>query len=418
MRWLSDRGQAVWRAYLLVVLGTSVVVQAADWPQFRGPARDGKAEATGLLRQWPEGGPELLWTAKGLGAGFASVAVVGQKIYTSGLEGDGQGYVYAYDTSGQQLWKAAYGPEWDGGYPGARTTPTVDEGRLYVISGHGRVVCLAAASGEVIWAVDTQKEFGAQNISFGMSESLLVDGPRLICTPGGEDAAIVALDKKTGKTVWVCREIIERSAYCSPIILEAGTQRLIVTLLANSLVGLDAETGKLLWQHPHDAKYKIHAVSPVHADGRIYITSGYGGVRGEMLELAEDGRSVTSRWTDGDLDCHHGGVIVHEGRVYGASSQNGDGNWICLKLANGQVDATTAMVGKGSVTFAEGLLYGYGEKGMVGLMNPAPDDFRLISSFQVTAGSGEHWAHPVVANGRLYIRHGDVLLAYNIAAGP
>ena len=399
---------------VVLLLGVSTAM-SADWPQFRGPNRDGKSPDTGLLKEWPPGGPKLLWAVEDLGHGFSSVAVADGMLYTTGLEGK-TGYLYACDLDGNPKWKKPYGPGWTGEHPGTRSTPTVDAGLVYVMSGHGRVVCFDARTGEEQGAVDTMERFGARQITWGIAESLLVVGDKLICTPGGQNAGVVALNKKTGETIWVCEELSDASAYCAPILVQRGNRQIVVTLTANGLVGIDATTGKLLWKHGRKVNYDIHAVSPVYEDGRIYVTSGYGGAKGEMLELSEDGTSISRRWTDSKLDCHHGGVIVHNGYIYGASHNNARGNWICLNLKTGQVAAEIAGVGNGSIAYADGMIYGYGQGGTVGLMKPSPDDFRLVSSFKVSKGSKEHWAHPAIANGRLYIRHGNALMAYDIQA--
>ena len=398
----------------LVSIAASVTY-AADWPQFRGPNRDGKSRDKGLLNEWPEGGPKRLWVAEGLGQGYASVAVAKGMIYTTGLHGS-TGYRYAFNLDGELKWKMPYGPEWTGDYPGTRTTPTVIDGLVYVMSAHGRVVCFDAVTGEQEWHVDTRQEFGAQSVSWGIVESLLIDGDNLICTPGGSAASVVALNRKTGKTVWACQELREPSGFCSPTLVKRGELRIIVTLTRDSLVGIDAKSGTLLWAHRRNAHDGIQPVSLVYEEGRIYITSGYGGERGEMFELSEDGRSITRKWGESKLDCHHGGVIVHKGHVYGASDKNRPGKWICLHLKTGEVAAEIPAVGKGSIAFADGMVYGYGENGTVGLINPSPTDFRLVSSFKVSEGDRQHWAHPAIANGRLYIRHGDALMAYDIKA--
>ena len=389
---------------------------SADWPNFRGPNRDGKSAETGLLQEWPEGGPTLIWAREDLGHGYASVVVVGDMLYTTGMEG-GIGYVYAMGVDGSPKWKKAYGPTWTGDRPGTRTTPTVYKGMLYVMSAHGRVVCFDAGTGDEKWAVDTARQFGARNISWGMTESLLVDGSKLICTPGGPEAGVVALNRETGQTIWVCTELGEESGYCSPVPLKRGARDIIVTMMAKSLVGIDWESGRLLWQFGHPAAYNIHAVAPVYEDGRIYITAGYGGERGVMLELSETGERITRKWTDSRLDCQHGGVIVHEGYIYGTGDRNNGGKWVCMDLKTGEVVAEIPAVGKGSIAYADGKFYGYGEGGRVGLINASPKDFRMISSFKITKGSQQHWAHPVVANGRLYIRHGNALMAYDITDG-
>jgi len=359
---------------------------SADWPNFRGPSRDGKSEDTGLLQKWPEGGPKLVWANEDLGHGYASVAAVGDTLYTTGMEGK-TGYVYALALDGSPKWKAPYGPGWTSAPGGTRTTPTVYERMLYVMSSHGRVLCFDAKAPEEIWAVDTVEKFGARNISFGITESLFVEGDKLICTPGGEKADIVALDRKTGETVWTCDEIGEASAYCSPILIERGSRQIVVTMTAKSLVGIDWETGKLLWKFTHPVEGDIHAVAPVYEEGRLYITAGYGGERGVMLELSANGEEITKKWTDDRLDCQHGGVIVHEGYIYGSGDKNNGGKWVCMDLKTGKVVAEIDAVGKGSIAYADGKFYGYGEKeGRVGLINASPKDFRLMSSFKITKG--------------------------------
>ncbi|MAE60110.1 MAG: alcohol dehydrogenase [Planctomycetaceae bacterium] len=394
------------------VIAAGATTFAGDWPQFRGPARDGKSPEKGLLDQWPAEGPTLLWAVEDLGHGFGSVVVSGKMLYTTGLKGK-DGHVFAYDLDGNPLWDKPYGPDWSGSRDGTRATPTIDDGRLYVLSAHGRVACLDAITGDEQWGVDTQKKFGARVLNWGMVESLLIVGDKVICTPGGKKAGMVALDKKTGETVWVCRELTDKSGYCSPILIERGGRQLIVTFTAAALVGVDAANGELLWRHPRKASYDIEAVSPVYENGRIYVTSGYG-VGGDMLELAKDGKSVTAKWHDDKLDCQIGGVILHKGHVYGASDKSSGGDWICLNLKTGEVAAETRAVGKGSITYADGMFYGYGENGQIGLIKASPKDFGLVSSFKVPKGKRQNWAHPTVANGRLYIRHGSALMAFDI----
>ena len=284
------------------------------------------------------------------------------------------------------------------------------------LSGHGRVVCFDTKTGQQKWTVDTMKQFGARQITWGITESLLVVDEKLICTPGGKNAGIVALNKKTGRTMWVCRQLSDPSGYCSPILIKRGGMQIIATLTANGLVGIDAKTGKLLWKHCREDPYDIQAVSPVYEDGRIYVTSGSGGERGEMFELSLNGKTITKKWSAKNLDCLHHGVIVHKGRVYGTSHVNRRGNWLCLDLKTGDVAAEIPGVGRASIIYADGMIYGYGENGTVGLVSASPTNFRLVSSFKITKGKREHWAHPVVAHGRLYIRHGNALMAYDIRA--
>jgi outer membrane protein assembly factor BamB len=399
-------------AGLAAVLLASVWAAGADYPQWRGPDRDGKSAETGLLARWPDGGPKLLWSVDGLGRGYATVAVADGTVYVTGLIGT-QGVLFAFDLDGKPKWKKEYGPDWakTGGnsYPASRTTPTVDDGLVYVHSGMGQLTCLDAGTGDRKWSLNTFRKFRGRNITWGLTESVLIDGDRLICQPGGRDAAVVALHKKTGKTIWTSKGLSDRSAYCSPIVVERGRRRLIVTVTANAIVGLDAKTGSPLWQRAYRNRYSVHAVTPVYRDGIVYVTSGYG-LGGVALKLSDDGSKFEELWRDRKLAVHHGGVVELDGYVYGANEKG----WVCLELASGEVKHQYRGVGKGSVTWAHGKLYCYGERGMLALVKATPEAFKTISSFRVTLGDGKHWAHPVVAAGRLFVRHGDVLMAFDV----
>ncbi|MBM4163152.1 MAG: alcohol dehydrogenase [Lentisphaerae bacterium] len=403
----------------IAILGTTAASAASDWAQFRGPNRDGKAaDGPALLKTWPEGGPKQLWVNDTLGDGFTSATVTDTAIYITGMKGK-EGFLYALDLDGKQIWAVSYGRDWEGGYRGSRTTPTFRAGKLYLMSGYGRATCHDAKTGREIWAVDTMAKFGARNIQWGITESPLVLDDRVIVTPGGPKAGMVALHPETGETVWVCSELGDSSGYCSPILIERGGRKIIAQLMNTTFVGIEATTGKLLWREPRQPApaHGIQAVSPVYADGRCYVTSGYGGERGEMFQLSEDGSSAKSVWREAQLDCHHGGLVLLNGFIYGAADRNKRNQWLCLKLETGEVVAKTGAVGKGSIVFADGLLYTLGEQGMMGLVDPDTTNFRMVSSFKIpSGGSGPYWAHPSIANGRLYVRHASRLFAYDIQA--
>ncbi len=385
---------------------------AADTPRFRGPNGDGIFAEAGLLAAWPEDGPELLWTAEGLGETYASVSVAGGRLYTTGLTGM-SGSVFAFDLEGKLLWKTEYSAEFDGrGYPGTRTTPTVADGNLYVFSALGTAVALDAESGEVRWKVDLFDKFDGRNTYFGAAESPLVVDGKVILTPGGPDASVVALDGATGETVWASKGLGDSPGYCTPRLFDNGKHRQIVTLVAKHLVGLDPATGNVEWRQPVTAEYDIHAVSPEFIGDSIYISHGYN-QGGRLFQLAADGKSVTETWAEGKLDVHHGGAIVLDGKIYGAAS---NGTWFALNGESGEIAAEIKRLGKGSMAYADGRLYGYTEKGEVILVDPDPAGFKKISSFEITRGSGHHWSHPVISGGVLYIRHGGVLMAYDVKA--
>lgn len=397
----------------LFLLAASCPASAGDWPQFRGPDRNGQSPETGLLRHWPESGPPLLWTAEGLGAGFSSAVVAGDAVYVTGMREDtAEGLLHAFDRDGNRRWSTPYGPEWDQAHPGSRYPPTIDGGRAYLLSGRGVVSAIDAATGEIIWQRDIAADFGGEAPAMGFAESLLIDGDRLIVTPGGPDASVVALNRENGETRWTSTGLGDQSAYCSPILIERGGARMIVTLVAATLAALDPETGALIWRVPFDENEELqnHAVAPVYENGLLYATSGHrkGGV---MFELAPDGRAITERWRDEILNNHHGGVIFRQGFLYGATL---NGRWVCLAAEDGALQYEARGVGKGSITYADGHFFCYGEKGGIGLVPAVPGEHTVTSEFRMEAGRGPHWAHPTIAGGRLYLRHGDVLRCYDL----
>ncbi|MFH1614195.1 MAG: PQQ-binding-like beta-propeller repeat protein [Planctomycetota bacterium] len=390
-------------------LATTNFVNGADWTGFRGPDRDGKSAEKNLLEKWPRGGPRMLWAVQGLRKGYSSVAVANGMIYTTGLAGS-EGILSACDLNGRLKWQVAYGPEWTGPHSGARSTPTVDEDRIYLISGMGQIHCFDAR-GAGKWFVDTFKTFGGRNLQWGIAESPLIVDEKIIVTPGGPEAAVVALDKLTGRTIWVTEGLDEKSAYCSPVLVEIGGQKRIVTMLEKSIVIINLENGELLCRIPHEVQYDISAVSPLFSRAGLYVTNGYG-QGGVMYEILTQGKTYTQKWIDKTLDCHHGGVVLVDDNIYGMSSS---GKLISLAAESGKVNYEDPGVGKGSIIYADGMLYCYEEKkGNVRLIQPAQHGFVVRGSFNMTQGDGEYWAHPAISDGVLYLRHGDALVAYDI----
>lgn len=427
---MTERNKMVWQAWrsrtasLVIVLLAAVLLSSAaraEWAQFRGPHRDGKApEASNLLQEWPDGGPEHLWTSKKLGFGFSSVAVADGMIYLTGKENK-EGFIYALNRDGELEWKTSYGRGWTGAHPGTRTTPTYRDGKLYIMSGYGKAACYNAENGEEIWAVDTMEKFGARQIKWGITESPLVLKDKVIVSPGGKNAGIVALNPKDGSTVWVCQGVNDKSGYCSPITINRGGKKIIVQLMATTLIGIRADTGELLWRVEREPKpkYSIQAVHPVYSNGKMYVSSGYGGRRGQMFRVSEDGTSVSRAWSDAELDCHHGGLVLLDGYIYGSSHVNNRNQWLCMDLESGDIAAQIRGVGKGAVIYADGMLYTFGKKGGVGLVEPGPDSLHMVSSFQLrdmSKGRGPYWAHPAISDGRLYLRHGGYVFAFDVRA--
>ncbi|MCA1808277.1 MAG: PQQ-like beta-propeller repeat protein, partial [Lentisphaerae bacterium] len=376
------------------------------------------AENTGpLLKQWPDPGPRLLWKFDQLGIGYSSATVTDDAVFITGME-DEEGFVYALDLEGRLRWKASYGKEWGRSYSGSRSTPTYWNGRLYLTSGYGGAACFDAATGRQIWSIDMVERFGARNIKWGITESPLIIDNKVILTPGGPQAGVAAVHPDTGATIWTTAGVDDTSGYCSPIEITHAGQSIIVQLTGKTFIGIRPDTGKLLWRELRDPepRYNIQAVSPVFDDGKFYLTSGYGGERGVMFQLNADGTGVTAEWRDSELDCHHGGLILLDGLIYGAADRNNRNQWICLNLQDGRVIEKIDGVGKGSLIYADGMLYTFAEKGMMGLVDPRPGNFRLVSSFKVPiGGQGPYWAHPSIAGGRLYLRHAETLFVYVIA---
>lgn len=387
----------------------------ADWPQWRGVERDGQSAETGLLKEWPEGGPELLWSVGGLGVGYASTSIADGMIFTTGQVGD-QGLVFAFDLEGELLWKADFGPVWTASWGGARNTPTVDGDFIYVMSGMGKVSCFDRKKGKKKWSFDAAKEFNLTKYPrWGLSESVLLVDNKVICTPGAPGAFMAALSKKTGKVVWKCKSLKEESSYCSPLLVEHKGKSMIVTQAAESVAAIDPKSGKLLWKDTY-ADYlgkqrAINVNTPLFAAGSIYAASGYGD-GGVMLALSAKGTSVERTWVDRTLDVHHGGMVLVDGHIYGTSHK---GRWVCVEWETGKVKYEEKGIGKGAVIAAEGMLYCYEERnGTVALVEATPEGFPVKGRFQIDKGEGKHWAHPAISDGVLYMRHGEFLLAYDI----
>ena len=386
-----------------------------SWPRLHGPKGDNISTETGLLEKWPEHGPKLLWTAKGIGHGFASVTLAEGMIYTAG-DVDKLNVITALDLDGGIQWRFENGSSWLKPTPGARGTPTIDGKRLYHENAHGSVVCLDAKTGQKVWARSIAKEFGGRSSSWGYTESLVIDRDHVICCPGGA-AAMVALDKTTGDTVWKSPSANEPAGYATPILAEHQGLRMILTMSEKSLIGVNADTGDLLWRFEHyNPRYVANCVSPVYHDGHVFISGGYG--KGSVLlriDVDGDKAAVTPVWRAEGLDNRHGGVILLNGFLYGASQWSNKGRWVCLEWATGRLTYAERGVGEGSPTSADGMLYTLSERRKVGLVKATPTAHEVISQFSVPQGGrGATWAHPVVCAGRLYIRHGDRLYAYDV----
>lgn len=388
---------------------------AHEWPQFHGPRRDNKSGETGLVRKWPDGGPELMWSVRGIGEGFSAVAVAGGRIYTTGNIGD-HTVITALDLESKVRWKVENGPAYRRSKPGTRSTPTICGGRLYHENADGDVVCLDARTGAVIWAVNILERYKGRNIEWALAESLLIDGENVICTPGGSRAGLVALDKNTGNTVWICKDTKDKPGYCSPILVEHNGTRQVCTLMAESVVGVDANSGELLWRVEHRTPFDENIPTPIYHDGCLFVTTRSTGARLLKLRVRGGQASVEQLWHTRDMDNQHGGVVLLDGYVYGSTLTARGGPWVCLEFKTGKRVLADRGIGRVSLTFADGLLYLVNHRRRVALVRPSPRTFDLVSSFEIPrGGQGPTWAHPVVCGGRLYIRHGDFLYCYGIS---
>ena len=388
----------------------AITVTAQDNIQWRGTDRTGVYNETGLLKSWPAEGPALAWSYDGLGQGHSSVAIASDKIYLTGMK-DSIGTLYVFDMSGKLLNKKEYGPDYKKSYNGPRGSITLNDGKLYLISGVGELYCYNATSLEMIWKKNILKEYNARNITWGINESPLIIGDKLIATPGGKENNVVALNKNTGKLIWGCPGEGELSAYCSPLYIKDQQVPLIVTMTAYHIIGINAETGAKLWSYEHKNQYDVHANTPVYGDNMILCTSGYG--KGStMLRLTNGGKSIEMAWSSAEMDNRIGGMVKVGDYVYGSGDKSRA--WFCADWKTGQIKYKQQGFAMGAIIANDGMLYCYNEKGEMMLVKATPEKFDVVSTFKITKGTEQHWAHPVIYKGLLFVRHGDSLMAYKI----
>jgi outer membrane protein assembly factor BamB len=394
-----------------------IASREGGWPQWRGPRRDGICDEKGLLPTWPAGGPRLLWKIDGLGRGYSCPIINGGRLYITGDVGNDL-RVFAYDLAGKLQWQTASGRAWKHSYPGARACCLVDAGRLYHMNAFGRVACLDPADGHEVWAVDTLPRFDAPTISWGHSECLLADGPRLIVTPGGRKAMMAALDKLTGRTVWASGPIEgDTASYSSPILLAFGGRRHLVSLSSRHAFGVDADSGKLQWTQPRPTRYLAVTTTPLYRDGRVVVASPDGKTAEQFrLVVSPDGVRAEPQWLS-PMKNMSGGIVYVDGMLY-SSGYPRDGGWRCVDFATGRLRYETTDLAIGAVLWADGLLYCLSETGDMALLQPTADGFRTRGRFTLAAGgAGDVWAHPVIHEGKLYLRYHDTLWCYDVRGG-
>lgn len=394
--------------FALLGLASHAMAQtAALWPQWRGPNRDGISKETGLLKEWPAEGPSLVWKATGAGRGYSSFAISGGRLYTMGVRGDRE-FVVAFDVAtGKEAWATAHGSAFrnDRG-DGPRGTPTIDGDRVYALGGNGDLSALDARTGKTIWTKNVLKEFGGSNITWGISESPLVLGNKVLVNPGGPDASVVALNKADGSVVWKSQS--DRAGYSSaiPVEINGGTQ--VVFFTSQRALALDLKDGRLLWEYARPANRVANVATPIVRANRVFISSDYG-TGGGVVEIKPDNKAQEV-WFTKDMRNHHSSSVLIGDHLYGFSSSI----LTAMKFDTGEIAWRDRSVGKGSLVYADGHLYCFSENGVVGLVEATPAGYKEKGRFRIAQDSLPTWAHPVVAGGRLYLRDQDTIYSYDV----
>jgi len=387
----------------------------SDWPQHHGPGRTNISSEKGLLKKWPEGGPRLLWKYSACGNGYAGVSIADGKIFTAG-DFDDQEMILALNMDGELLWKTSNGEAWRGSSPGSRATPTYDDGKLYHMSPKGRLAAYEAKTGSSVWAIDLKAEFDARFGVWALSENVIVDGDKVLCMPGGAKGRVVALDKRTGETVWANTDIEHYAAYCSPMVTTYGGVRQLITMTQRSVVAVDVETGKLVWSAPFIPRSPQNSLTPVFHDGYVFVACGHSS-GGMLLKIDPDTKSVSTVWYREDLDDCHSGALLVDGRLYGCSCRGGGKHFYCVDFMTGETIKLDRTLVKACITAADGMLYCLHYRGTMRLLAITPDGFDIVSQFELPRRPpNSYLAHPVVCGGRLYLRCGPDLYAYDIRA--
>jgi outer membrane protein assembly factor BamB len=427
------------RLHFVLVAGVvlaPVVVRGDDWPQWRGPNRDAVSKETGLLKTWPKQGPALAWTYDNAGMGFTAPAVVGGVVYTMGARGDTE-QVIALNSEGKELWSANIGPVFDFKSNvwsrGPASTPLVDNGFLYGLGSQGELVCVECKSGKELWRKSMPKDLAGEvnnvcggpdtaKIGWGFTWSPFVDGDKLVCIPGGPEGLFAALDKKTGAVLWRSKKVTDQATYASPIAAEIGGVKQYIALVQNGLVAVSAIDGAPLWEHRRDSDYAdVVCPTPIVHDNFVYVGVGYGG-GSTLLKIEKDGDKfkATQVYAQKEIASRQGGLVLVDGNVYGSHE---DRCWTCQDFATGKVkwESNRRAVGIGSCMYADGRLYVVAEtKGEVAMFEASPAAYKQLAKFELPKQStlrkprGKIWTHPVISDGKLYVRDQELIFCYQI----
>jgi hypothetical protein len=401
----------------LIIISGAAYGQLYEW---RGPGRSGIYDETGLLKKWPANGPELIWEATGTGDGYSSPTVTGDAIYVTGRKGDSD-VLTALTLQGKKKWETVYGKAWMSNHTGSRCIPTYYNGKIFLISGSGDLVCIGT-DGKIIWSKNHYSMFDGKPNQFGISESPVVTGDLVIASPGGKMASLAAFKTGNGELAWKTEAVDLQPQYMNPKLIEYAGKKMIVTVMGTYIFAVDLADGKILWKVNYaeangamgDVR-KNHATTPVYRDGNILIANGYGWVA-LKLKLSRDGSSVQKVWENRSFDPQLGGVVLIGDKLFAANHQSRPADeWICVDWNTGKTLWTQKWYSRGSVISADNMLILFEERsGHVGLAVPGDSKLDIISEFQVKKGEGPFWAHPVVKDGKLYIRHGEYLMAYKV----
>ena len=404
----------------LLIFFLSGSLYSQDIAEWRGPGRQGVYSDKNLLKVWPEKGPKLLLELNDIGNGYSSPVVYRQNIFVSGRK-DTMDVISAYSVDGKKKWETAYGHAWMRSFPETRSTPMIENNRIYLVSGMGEVVCVDALSGKLLWKVDAQTDFKGEPHRWGIAESVAISDKAVFYVTGGEETSVIALDKANGKLLWKTKSLGGMRAYASSVVIEKAGLKMLLAQTANDLMAINVESGEIVWSfnlvqyHKGESGVGANTNTPLFDGNNIFVTSGYDHPA-IMLNLAADGRSVSLKWTNPDFDNHIGGVVKVGDSVYGSNwTNNTQGNWLCVDWNTGKTSYESKWFNKGPIIAADGMLYCYEEKsGNLALVKPTPEKFDVVSSFKVEKGAGPHWAHPAIYNGNLFVRHGESLMVYDL----
>ena len=405
---------------ILIAFVITKPVTAQSQNGWRGPHRSGLYPESGLLKAWPSDGPVMLWETSDIGRGYSSPVISGDRLYITGMNQGGDRETFsAHTLNGEKIYEIEYGSPWDASYPETRTTPTIVGERAWVISGQGEVVCIETSNGDILWKVEGGELFERETGRWGTAESPLVFDNKVIYTPGGDKTTMVALNAETGKTVWMSPPLGDHYSYVSPLLIEHNGKRQIIAMTGVNVIGVNPENGNIEWTFEdwgRESGESIVTNTPLFSKGRLFFSNGYG--QGSfMLELNPDASDVTLEWRNEDHSTHHGGFVLVNGVIYGSNwISNNQGNWVAVDWNTGETLYNESWNTKGSIITDGTMLYCYEERrGNVGLVRPSREGLEVLSEFRVTGGEGPHWAHPVIHDRILYMRHGPLLRAFNIS---